>query len=104
VDANMGLGDYEEAEKDAQWILDLRRGSTLGFVKAAALREAFGDAEGAIEFYNEALLRMPAGEKSARSELMTRNARLQMAAGNQFGYRKSEWNSRRVPATHTIWP
>jgi tetratricopeptide (TPR) repeat protein len=82
VDANMGLGDYEEAEKDAQWILDLRRGSMLGFVKAAALREVFGDTEGAIEFYNEALLRMPAGEKVERSWLMTRNGRLQMAAGN----------------------
>jgi tetratricopeptide (TPR) repeat protein len=78
----MALGDYEEAEKEAQWILDLRRGSTLGFTKAAALREAFGDPEGAIEFYNEALLRMSPAEKSERSRLMTRNARLQMAAGN----------------------
>ena len=26
VDANMALGEYDEAEKDAQWILDLRRG------------------------------------------------------------------------------
>jgi tetratricopeptide (TPR) repeat protein len=82
VDANMALGDYEEAEKEAQWILDLRRGSTLGFTKAAALREAFGDPEGAIEFYNEALLRMSPAEKWERSRLMTRNARLQMAAGN----------------------
>jgi tetratricopeptide (TPR) repeat protein len=82
VDAEMALGDYEEAEKEAQWILDLRRGSTLGFEKAAALREAFGDPEGAIEFYNEALLRTPAGEKAERAGLMTRNARLQMAAEN----------------------
>ena len=84
VDANMGLGDYDEAEKDAQWILDLRRGSTLGFAKAAALREAFGDPEGAIEFYNEALLRMSPAEKWERSRLMTRNGRLQMAAGNSM--------------------
>jgi len=82
VDANLSLGDYDEAEKDAQWILDLRRGSMLGFAKAAALREAFGDPEGAIEFYNEALLRMSPAEKSERSRLMTRNGRLQLAAGN----------------------
>jgi tetratricopeptide (TPR) repeat protein len=82
VDANMGLGDYEEAEKDAQWILDLRRGSTLGFEKAAALREVFGDGEGAMEFYQEALLRLSPGERSERAWLMTRSARLQMAAGN----------------------
>ena len=48
------LGNYTEAERDCQWILDLRRGSALGFEKAAGLRELFGDNEGAIEFYGEA--------------------------------------------------
>lgn len=82
VDANMAIGDYTEAEKDAQWILDLRRGSTLGFVKAAGLREVFGDLEGAIEFYDEALLRTSPNDFEERSWLMTRNARLQLASGN----------------------
>lgn len=82
VDANMAIGEYGEAEKDAQWILDLRRGSTLGFVKAAALREMFGDLEGAIEFYDEALLRTSPNDVEDRSWLMTQNARLQLASGN----------------------
>jgi len=42
VDANSALGNYSEAERDAQWILDLRRASALGFEKAADLRELFG--------------------------------------------------------------
>lgn len=82
VDANMALGEYAEAEKDAQWILDLRRGSTLGFVKAAALREVFGDLEGALEFYHEALLRTSPNDPDERAWLMTQDARLQLASGN----------------------
>lgn len=82
VDANMAIGDYAEAERDAQWILDLRRGSTLGFLKAAALREAFGDIEGALEFYAEALLRASANDVQERAWLMTQTARLQLASGN----------------------
>ncbi len=82
VDANMAIGDYGEAEKDAQWILDLRRGSTLGYTKAAPLREMFGDLEGAIEFYDEALLRTSPNDVEDRCSLMTRNARLQLASGN----------------------
>jgi tetratricopeptide (TPR) repeat protein len=82
VDANMALGDYAAAEKDGQWILDLRRGSTLGYTKAAALREMFGDLEGAIEFYDEALLRTAPNDVEDRCSLMTRNARLQLASGN----------------------
>ena len=57
ADANLGLGNDAEAEHDAQWILDLRPGSRLGFLKAAAVRERFGDAEGAIEFLDEAVRR-----------------------------------------------
>ena len=82
VDANMAIGEYGEAEKDAQWILDLRRGSTLGYTKAAELREVFGDLEGAVEFYDEALLRISPNDIEERSWLMTRNARLQLASGN----------------------
>jgi tetratricopeptide (TPR) repeat protein len=82
VDANMAIGEYAEAEKDAQWILDLRRGSTLGFTKAAALREVFGDREGAIEFYNEALLRTSPNDANERSWLITKIARIQLAQQN----------------------
>jgi len=82
VDANAGLGNYSEAERDCQWILDLRRGSALGFEKAAGLRELFGDDEGAIEFYGEALSRTAQSDLDQRAWLLTQKARLQLASGN----------------------
>lgn len=82
VDANAALGNYSEAERDAQWILDLRRASALGFEKAAGLRELFGDDEGAIEFYNETLTRTAQSDLDQRAWLLTQKARLQLLSGN----------------------
>ncbi len=81
VDLYSALGDYTEAERAAQWILDLRRNSSLGFTKAATLRETFGDFTGAIEFYEEANRRTPLSDLSERAWLLTRLARLQMLFG-----------------------
>jgi len=82
TDANSALGNYAEAERDAQWILDLRPGSSLGFEKAAALRELFGDNEGAVEFYEEALRRTSQSDADQRAWLLTQKARVMLAAGN----------------------
>ncbi|MBV8571885.1 MAG: tetratricopeptide repeat protein [Acidobacteriaceae bacterium] len=82
VDANMALGNYAEAERDAQWILDLRPGSALGFEKAAALREVFGDFTGSIEFYNEANLRASPNDADQRGWYLTRKAQLELASGS----------------------
>ena len=82
TDANEALGNYSEAERDAQWILDLRRASALGFEKAAGLRELFGDNEGAIEFYGEALTRTAQSDIDQRAWLLTQKARLTLASGN----------------------
>ncbi len=82
VDANLALGNYAEAERDAQWILDLRPGSALGFEKAAALREMFGDFEGGIEFYDEANLRTSSNDADQHAWCLTRKADLELASGN----------------------
>lgn len=82
VDANLALGNYADAERDAQWILDLRPGSALGFEKAAALREMFGDFEGAIEFLDEANRRTSQNDAGQRAWLLTESARLQIASNN----------------------
>lgn len=83
VDANIAVGDYDAAERAAQWILDLRPGSSLGFEKAAALREIFGDPEGAAEFFDEAYRRTSQNDVEQRSWLLTQNARVQVAQGNR---------------------
>lgn len=82
VDANIALGNYAAAEGAAQWILDLRPGSSLGFEKAAALRELFGDSEGAIEFLDEAKKRTSQNDADERAWLLAQNARLELASGN----------------------
>jgi tetratricopeptide (TPR) repeat protein len=82
VDANVAVGNYAEAERDAQWILNLRSGSALGFEKAAGLRELFGDNEGAVEFYSEALSRTAQSDLDQRAWLLTEKARLTLASGN----------------------
>ena len=82
VDANVQLGNYDEAERDAQWILDLRPGSSLGFEKAAMLRELFGDWEGSIEFLDEANRRTSPNDADQKSWLLTQKAHLILLTGN----------------------
>lgn len=69
-------GNYAEAERCAQWVLDLRRNHPLGFSTAAQLREVFGDYEGAADFYAEALRRTPQADTEERAWLMVQNARM----------------------------
>lgn len=83
VDVNIALGDYAAAERAAQWILDLRPGSSLGFEKAATLRAIFGDPEGAIEFFDEAYRRTSQSDVEQRAWLLTQNARAQLTTGNR---------------------
>ena len=49
TDANVELGNYDEAEKSAQLMLDLRPGNSPAVTRAAYLRELFGDVDGALE-------------------------------------------------------
>jgi tetratricopeptide (TPR) repeat protein len=82
VDSNVALGNLKEAERDAQWILDLRAGSSLGFEKAAGLRVLFGDPEGAIEFYEEAKRRTSSNDADQRAWLATQIAKIELDRGN----------------------
>jgi tetratricopeptide (TPR) repeat protein len=82
VDVNAAIGNYAEAERDGQWILDLRAGSSLGFAKAAMLRELFGDPEGAFEFFEESRRRTSAGDIDELAWLLTEEARMQLESGN----------------------
>ena len=76
-------GDYTEAERCAQWVLDLRRDSPLGFTTAARLREVHGDYDGASEFYSEALRRTPQSDAEERSWLMVQSARMLLRTKNR---------------------
>ncbi len=85
VDAHSALGNYSEAERCAQWVLDLRRASALGFEKAADLRILFGDAEGSAQFYDEAFTRTAQSDPDQRAFLLTQKARVLLDSGDARG-------------------
>ena len=81
VDAAVETGQYEEAERAAQWMLDLRPGNIPGLTRAAYLRELFGDLDGAVELMLSALQRIAPQETEDRAWTLTQIAHLRLAAG-----------------------
>ena len=81
ADANAELGNYDEAEKAAQLMLDLRPGNLPGITRAAYLREIFGDVDGALELMNMALQSTPTSEVEDAAWILTQMAHLQLSVG-----------------------
>jgi tetratricopeptide (TPR) repeat protein len=54
AEANIALGNYQEAETNAQWMMNLRPNNTPALLVGATLRTLYGDAHGAIDFLNRA--------------------------------------------------
>ena len=82
TDANVELGNYDEAEKAAQMMLDLRPGNLPSLTRAAYLRELFGDVDGAIELMNMALQSTSPGEVEDAAWISTQIAHLELSVGN----------------------
>jgi len=81
TDANVELGNYDEAEKSAQLMLDLRPGNSPGITRAAYLRELFGDVDGALELMNMALESTSPSEVEDAAWILTQMAHLQLSVG-----------------------
>jgi tetratricopeptide (TPR) repeat protein len=81
TDANVELGNYNEAEKAAQWMLDLRPGNLPGMTRAAYLRELFGDVDGSIELMNMAYQSTPPSEAEDRAWILSQIGHLQLTSG-----------------------
>lgn len=82
TDASIELGNYQEAEKAAQWMLDIRPGNLAGLTRGAYLRELFGDLDGAADFMRQAYEETPLTEAEDRAWTLSQLAHLQLAAGN----------------------
>ena len=54
AEAYIALGDYPEAEINAQWMMNMRPNNTPALLVGAKLRMLYGDAQGAIDFLNRA--------------------------------------------------
>src|SRR3989449_7209385 len=81
TDANAERGNYKEAERAAQWMLDLRPGNLPGVTRAAYLRELFGDVDGALELMDMAYQSTPPTETEDRAWILTQMAHLRIISG-----------------------
>jgi tetratricopeptide (TPR) repeat protein len=81
TDANAELGNYADAEKSAQWMLNLRPGNLPGMTRAAYLRELFGDVDGAYELMDMAYQATVPTETEDRAWILSQMGHLRFAAG-----------------------
>ena len=77
-DGYVELGKYREAERAAQWMLDMRPGNVPGLTRGAHLRELFGDHDGAVELMDTAYQRTADGEVEDRAWILTQIAHLSL--------------------------
>ena len=83
ADANAELGDYEEAEKAVQWMLDMRPANLAGLTRAAYLRELFGDVDGALELFSAAFRRLAPTETEDRAWILSQMGHLYASSGKE---------------------
>lgn len=81
TDACIEMGEYAEAEKAAQWALDLRPGDTSALTRAAYLRELLGDIQGAIDLMQSAYTKTPPSEVEDRAWILCQFAYLELLRG-----------------------
>jgi tetratricopeptide (TPR) repeat protein len=81
ADANAELGNYTEAERAAQWMLDIRPGNLPGITRAAYLRELFGDLDGALELMDMAYQSTPPTEVEDRAWTLSQMGHLSLMKG-----------------------
>ena len=72
--AYMGLGNYDEATEQAQWMLNLQPYNVPGLLIAADLRVHYGDREGAIEALHRAYAEVPPAETEELALIANRMA------------------------------
>jgi tetratricopeptide (TPR) repeat protein len=81
AEAQAALGDYDAAAESAQWMMNLRPGNLPAYLCGAALREDWGDLEGALDFLSRALQQVPPLETEEFAWILTQMARINRLAG-----------------------
>jgi tetratricopeptide (TPR) repeat protein len=81
AEAQAGLGDYQQAENSAQWMMNLRPGNVPVYLVGAELREDWGDLDGAQEYLSKALQQAPPFEAEETARILTKMARILRESG-----------------------
>jgi tetratricopeptide (TPR) repeat protein len=81
AEAEAALGDYQQADEAAQWMMDLRPGNVPAYLTGADLREDWGDIDGAEEYLSKALQQTPPFETEETAWILTRMTRLLRQSG-----------------------
>jgi len=81
AEACIGLGDYANAETNAQWMMNMRPNNTPALLVGAKLRVLFGDAHGAIDFLNRALAQTSPVEVEDQAWIANQIASIQIDSG-----------------------
>jgi tetratricopeptide (TPR) repeat protein len=82
TDANVELGNYQDAEAACQRMLDLRTGNLPAITRAAYLRELFGEIDGSLELMNMAFQSTPPAQAEDGAWILTQMGHLELATGN----------------------
>jgi tetratricopeptide (TPR) repeat protein len=82
AEAEAALGDYQQAEEAAQWMMNLRPGNLPAYLTGAELRQDWGDIDGAEEYLNKALQQTPPFESEESAWIMTRMSKLLRQSGH----------------------
>jgi tetratricopeptide (TPR) repeat protein len=79
--AYIGLGNYQDAEASAQWMLNLQPFNVPGLLIAADLREHYGDPEGALEVLDRAYAETSPGETGELAAIANHIAVIEIGMG-----------------------
>jgi tetratricopeptide (TPR) repeat protein len=79
--AYIGLGNYQDAEASAQWMLNLQPFNVPGLLIAADLREHYGDPEGALEVLDRAYAETSPGETAELASIANHIAAIEIGMG-----------------------
>jgi tetratricopeptide (TPR) repeat protein len=82
AEADIALGDYQDAESSAQWMLNLLPYNVPGLLIAADLREIYGDPEGALECLERAYTETSPGETEQLAWIANQTALIKIRSGH----------------------
>jgi tetratricopeptide (TPR) repeat protein len=81
AEADIALGNYSEADTNAQWMMNMRPNNTPALLVGAKLRVLYGDARGAIEFLNQAYSQTSPAEVEDLAWIANQIASIQIDSG-----------------------